>query len=143
MLPAVHCSALPRPCIARWRIIPHTLVVGRCCLQNHAGSSGGQWYGRLYDVMIEALRALATPQQAPGTPADEWLARRAGPEPPGAKQPAAAEAEPKMSGWLNVSTAEDFNTVHDHGDALWSMVRACVPSPPGSRVSLIVWRWGV
>ena len=28
----------------------------------------------------------------------------------------------KMTGWLNVSTASDFNAVHDHGTADWSFV---------------------
>jgi hypothetical protein len=78
------------------------------CPQNRAGSgSGKQWYGRLYEVVVEALRALATPQE-------HQKAVMTSPE-----------VEPKMSGWLNVSTEADFNTLHDHGDALWSMVRAC------------------
>ena len=29
---------------------------------------------------------------------------------------------PRVSGWLNVSVAHDFNLLHDHGEALWAAV---------------------
>ena len=37
----------------------------------------------------------------------------------------------KVSGWMNVSTTLAFNTLHDHGDALWRpSLRRCRESPP-------------
>ena len=70
------------------------------------GGSSAAWYGKLHNVVLEALRALpasANNEIAPVANVKDV-------------------ATPKVSGWLNVSAPSAFNSLHDHGEALWSAV---------------------
>jgi hypothetical protein len=61
--------------------------------------------------------ATAAVKTAVKTAAGEAAARRV---------PAAPTYSPvaqmRVSGWMNISSAHDFNTLHDHGEALWAAV---------------------
>jgi len=61
--------------------------------------------------------ATAAVKTAVKTSAGEAAARRV---------PAAPTYSPvaqmRVSGWMNISSAHDFNTLHDHGEALWAAV---------------------
>ena len=61
--------------------------------------------------------ATAAVKTAVKTAAGEAAARRV---------PAASTYSPvaqmRVSGWMNISSAHDFNTLHDHGEALWAAV---------------------
>ena len=60
------------------------------------GGSSSEWYGRLHNVFLEAVRALNESADS------ERLA---------------GVADLHVSGWFNVSAQRAFNTLHDHGDA--------------------------
>lgn len=75
--------------------------------------SSSEWYGPLHNVVLEALRMIQHGGSAQdGVTADHlplpttW----------------SSVASMQTSGWLNASAEYDFNTLHDHGDALWSAV---------------------
>jgi len=70
------------------------------------GGSSGDWYGRLHNVVLEAVRVLSADADA-GTPGGAG---------------GNSDADLHVSGWFNVSGAREFNTLHDHGDALWAAV---------------------
>lgn len=75
-----------------------------------AGSSS-EWYGALHNVLLEAIKMLETN----GALGDS---RRISSQ----RVTTATCAPLQVSGWVNVSSARDFNTLHDHGNALWSAV---------------------
>ena len=61
----------------------------------HGGGSSSEWYGRLHNVVLEAVRALNASAEG-GTAGVTAL---------------------HVSGWFNVSAPRGYNTLHDHGDA--------------------------
>ena len=81
--------------------------------ETFSGSSS-EWYGRLHNVLIEALRMVLTSPLPSGDATDH------DDEPPPVSWAHAATM--RMSGWINVSSARAFNTLHDHGEANLSLV---------------------
>ena len=57
-------------------------------------------------------------EQGGATAAGEAAARRSSPAAP----TYSPVAQMRVSGWMNISSAHDFNTLHDHGEALWAAV---------------------
>jgi hypothetical protein len=78
------------------------------------GEQGDERRGEQGDELGGATAAVKT---AVKTAAGEAAARRV---------PAAPTYSPvaqmRVSGWMNISSAHDFNTLHDHGEALWAAV---------------------
>ena len=75
------------------------------------GGCSREWYGGLHNVVLEALRALNADADA-GTPGAAPVASGGG----------GFDTDLHVSGWFNVSAPREFNTLHDHGDALWAAV---------------------
>ena len=79
--------------------------------------TSSDWYGRLHNVLLEALRMLEASEAAAAPPIAEADA---------ARSPVFSSCTPitkmRMSGWMNVCDATDFHTLHDHGEALWAVV---------------------
>ena len=93
-------------------------------------STTSGWYGRVHNVLIEALRMLEDGSSGADAPGAEALRQKPAPDGPQSPPPAATATTSsyghvnrmKVSGWMNVSTTLAFNTLHDHGDALWAAV---------------------
>ena len=102
--------------------------------------SSSNWYGRLHNVILEAVRAIEAARAikaeraARAQGAAESSGQAKGGSVSGAGEmgdglargacmpPRHGLASLRASGWLNASTALDFNALHDHGDAAYSAV---------------------
>ena len=115
----------PNPTVERYGRVHNVLLEALLMLENdhkHEGEkdsaqAGEQGVERRDEQGDELGGATAAVKTAVKTAAGEAAARRV---------PAAPTYSPvaqmRVSGWMNISSAHDFNTLHDHGEALWAAV---------------------
>ena len=123
----------PNPTVERYGRVHNVLLEALLMLENdhkHEGEKESAQAGEQCDVRRdeqgderrgeqgdELGGATAAVKTAVKTAAGEAAARRV---------PAAPTYSPvaqmRVSGWMNISSAHDFNTLHDHGEALWAAV---------------------
>jgi hypothetical protein len=81
-----------------------------------SSASSSEWFGKLHNVLLEALKMIehgSAAVQGPSLRSSPVLSRA------------------QISGWMNVSRAADFNTLHDH-------VKAARPKPPAQELEPII-----
>ena len=123
----------PNPTDERYGRVHNVLLEALLMLENdhkHEGEQGSAQAGEQCDEQGDEQgderrdrqgverRDEQGDEQGGATAAGEAAARRSSPAAP----TYSPVAQMRVSGWMNISSAHDFNTLHDHGEALWAAV---------------------